>query len=271
MDNLRRLNPSSASTLKTPLRPPVILSREEVRNLMAQLEGTRWLMAALLYAAGLRLVEALRLRINDVDLDARRLVIRDGEGNRSRLVPLAATLVEPMRRHFSRIRSLHEHDVKEGYGRVVLPPVVARKFPGADREWAWQYVFPSAIRSSDEELRLTRHHVNESAIQIPVKKAACTAGIAKSVSAHTLRYSFAAHLLQDGYDVRAVQELLGHSELVPMIYSKVLEQAGRKPRSALDRINVDFVAGTIPQGYRARPEAEWNRSDESRKGIRLAV
>ena len=223
---------------KKPTRLPVVMSRDEVRNLLAQLDGTRWLIVSLIYGSGLRLTEALRLRVKDVDFHYKQLLIRDAKGQKDRVTALPDSLVEPLRQHLTRVKERHRQDLREGYGQVELPFALARKYPHADREWAWQYVFPSASRSKDPRSdAVRRHHVHESAIQKAVKNAVRLAGIVKPASVHTLRHSFATHLLEAGYDIRTVQELLGHSDVkTTMIYTHVVQRGGRGVRSPLDSL-----------------------------------
>jgi integron integrase len=223
---------------KKPQRLPVVLTRDEVKRVLGQLEGTRWLIVALIYGSGLRLLEALRLRVKDVDFHYGQLHIRDAKGQKDRVTPLPATLVESLRQHLTRVKLLHQQDLEEGFGRVHLPHALTRKYPNADREWAWQYVFPSQSRSRDPRTGVTRrHHVNESAVQKSVKNAMRNARIVKPASTHTLRHSFATHLLEDGYDIRTVQELLGHSDVsTTMIYTHVLQKGGKAAKSPLDRL-----------------------------------
>lgn len=230
LDNIHRA--------KKPARLPVVLTRDEVRTLLAQFDGTQWLIAALLYGAGLRLLEALRLRVKDIDFHYKQLIIRDAKGQKDRVTTLPEKLIEPLRTQLVRVRELHRQDLEEGYGRVYLPHALAKKYPNADREWAWQYVFPSANRSRDPRSSdMRRHHVHESAIQKTVKNAVRKARLVKPASAHTLRHSFATHLLEDGYDIRTVQELLGHQDVsTTMIYTHVLQKGGRAARSPLDRM-----------------------------------
>jgi len=191
--------------LQRPTRPPrlpVVLTRAEVERLLAQLVGTRWLIASLLYGAGLRVIECLRLRVKDVDLSYRQILVRDGKGEKDRVTMLPESLVEPLRAHLVRVRRLHARDLREGYGEVRLPYALARKYPRAGREWYWQYVFPSQHRSPDpEDGVLRRHHLYESVPQRAIKEAARAAGIAKPASCHALRHSFATHLLESGYDI----------------------------------------------------------------------
>jgi integron integrase len=221
---------------KKPTRLPVVLSRDEVRSLLAQLDGTRWLIVSLIYGGGLRLTEALRLRVKDLDFHYMQLVIRDAKGQKDRVTTLPESLVEPLRQYLVRVKERHQQDLREGFGQVELPYALAKKYPRADREWAWQYVFPSANRSKDPRSdAIRRHHVHESAIQKAVKNAVRAARIVKPASVHTLRHSFATHLLESGYDIRTVQELLGHKDVnTTMIYTHVLQKGGRGARSPLD-------------------------------------
>jgi integron integrase len=221
---------------KRPQHLPVVFTREEVRALLAQLEGTTWLMAMLTYGSGLRLLECLRLRVKDVDFNYKQLVVRDAKGHKDRVTMLPNSLIDPMRTHLARVRQLHEIDLRQGFGRVHLPDALAIKYPSADREWAWQYVFPSSRRSIDPRSGIERrHHAPEDALQRAVKQAVRKANIVKPGSVHTLRHSFATHLLESGYDIRTVQELLGHADVkTTMIYTHVLNRGGRGVVSPVD-------------------------------------
>jgi integron integrase len=223
---------------KRPVRVPTVLTREEVRRLLGAMRGTRWLMASLLYGAGLRLTECLRLRVKDVDFGYGQIVVRDGKGAKDRITMLPASVVEPLRRQLLVAKALHEADVAAGCGDVELPHALARKNPRAPYQWAWKWVFPSGRLSEDPRSGVRRrHHVYENYLTRGVKEAVRAAGIEKHVSCHTLRHSFATHLLEGGYDIRTVQELLGHSDVsTTMIYTHVLNKGGRGVASPLDRM-----------------------------------
>ena len=222
---------------RRPARLPVVLTPEEAEGVIAELEGDSWCIALLLWGGGLRLLEALRLRIHDVDFARRELRIRDGKGRRDRLTVLPDRAVEPLRARILASKKLHRADLAEGFGEAELPDALARKYPRAGFEPGWQYVFPAEGRSACPRTgRIGRHHVFETTIQRHVKRAAASAGITKRVTPHTFRHSFATALLESGYDIRTVQELLGHRSVnTTMIYTHVLNRGGRGVRSPADR------------------------------------
>ena len=223
---------------KTPSRLPVILTTREVIALLRALTGTHRLIGELLYGSGMRIMEGVRLRVKDLDLERREIVVRDGKGAKDRLTMVADRLVMPLRQHHQRVRQLHEMDLREGFGAVYLPPALERKYPAAAREWAWQYVFPADRRTVDPRTGITRrHHVSDQSIQRAMREALRVSGIAKLATPHTLRHSFATHLLESGHDIRTVQELLGHADVsTTMIYTHVVNRGGRGVVSPLDRL-----------------------------------
>jgi len=221
---------------RRPARVPTVLTTGEVQRLLSHIEGTKWLMASLLYGAGLRLRECLKLRVKDIDLEYRQIIVRDGKGAKDRVTVLPQAVIEPLKLHLVRVHALHEKDLADGYGDVELPDALARKYPRAAYEWGWKFVFPSYKLSTDPRTGvIRRHHVFENFLARAVKQAARSAGIFKHVSSHTLRHSFATHLLESGYDIRTVQELLGHDSVeTTMIYTHVMNKGGRGVTSPLD-------------------------------------
>jgi integron integrase len=227
---------SGVARARRPPKLPVVLSPAEVRRVLEKLTGQYRLMAELLYGSGLRLLECLRLRIKDIDLQYLHIVIRDAKGGKDRHTVLPVSVVPALREHLERIKADHQRELGQRFGTVSLPGALARKMPAATREWAWQYVFPARERSRDPRTGVEqRHHVSEKNLQNAVKRAVRAAGLGKAASCHTFRHSFATHLLENGYDIRTVQELLGHKDVsTTMIYTHVLNKPGLGVKSPLD-------------------------------------
>lgn len=215
---------------------PVVLTHQEAMSVINKMTGVTQLMTKILYGSGLRLMECLRLRVKDIDYQYKTITVRDGKGEDDRVTPLPDSIIPDLQLHLKTVKLIHEQDLKAGYGEVYLPYALARKYPNAAREWIWQYLFPASARSTDPASKRTmRHHVDPSVLQKAIRRAANLADIDKPVSPHTFRHSFATQLLQSGYDIRTIQELLGHKDVkTTMIYTHVLQRGGLAVKSPLD-------------------------------------
>ncbi|NJL53896.1 integron integrase [bacterium] len=232
----RPLEGVDAIRAKRPRRLPTVLTVEEARLVIHQMSGVHRLIVQLLYGSGLRLREAMQLRIKDLDFTQHQIVVQDTKGRQSRVTMLPTSIAEPLQEHLQVVKRLHQQDLEQGYGAVTLPFALTRKYPNANRQWIWQFVFPASTRCRDPRSGvIVRYHLHESGLQKAVKQAVRSTGLQKRVSCHTFRHSFATHLLQNGYDIRTVQELLGHKDVkTTMIYTHVLNRGGRGVRSPLD-------------------------------------
>jgi integron integrase len=223
---------------KKPERLPVVLTDQEVKAILDRMKGPAKLIACLLYGSGLRLFECLQLRFKDIDFTRNQITVRDGKGQKDRVTLLPESVKEPLLAHLRNVYRLHQKDLREGAGRVVLPFALARKYPNADREWAWQWAFPAPKRYYDREARTERrHHLLDRVVQGEMREAVLQSRIGKPATPHTLRHSFATSLLEAGYDIRTIQELMGHKDLnTTMIYTHVLNKGGRGVRSPIDKL-----------------------------------
>ncbi|MCD6334047.1 MAG: integron integrase [Candidatus Latescibacteria bacterium] len=223
---------------RKPNRLPVVMTRDEVKTVLGRLTGDKWLMASLLYGSGLRLMECLRLRVQDIDFSRNEITVRDGKGAKDRVTMLPQSLKNPLQDHLRRVKAIHGQDLNEGWGRVQMPNALDRKYPNAPTDWRWQWVFPQENRwKNPKTSEEGRHHAHESILQKAVAGAVRKAALTKRATCHTFRHSFATHLLEDGYDIRTIQELLGHKDLkTTMIYTHVLNQGGKGVKSPMDNL-----------------------------------
>jgi integron integrase len=234
--NIDLKNTINAVRAKKPQRVPTVMTKSEALKVIGAMDGIQKLMTMLIYGSGLRQMECVRLRVKDIDFAMNQIVVRDGKGLKDRVTVLPENAKSDLKAHLEKIKLLHKDDLLKGYGRVYLPNALERKYKSANRAWSWQYVFPSKSLSKDPRTGIIRrHHIHESTLHKAVKRAVRLARIDKQVSCHTFRHSFATHLLEDGYDIRTVQELLGHKDInTTMIYTHVLRKGGEAVRSPLD-------------------------------------
>jgi len=240
----RDLQDVHALRAKRSVHVPTVLSQEEVKTILCKLKGVHYLIGQMLYGSGMRLMECLRLRVKDIDFKNQTITLRDTKSDRDRVTVLPVSIAEPLRLHLEKVRAQHNEDLARGFGRVILPGALASKYPNAEYEWAWQYVFPASQLSKDPRTGIVRrHHLYETSVQKAIRAAAKSSGIAKPVGPHTLRHSFATHLLQGGTDIRKIQELLGHKDLkTTMVYTHVAT-VGAGIISPLDRLDISDPAG----------------------------